>query len=362
MSENTQTTDDPLVEVRNLRTRYTTKRDGKTTHVDAVDGVSFDIRRGEIFGLVGESGCGKSTIAKSIMGILPRKGEVVGGDVRFKGNDLTGMSERDLRRTRWEEIAMISQSAMNALDPVYTVGQQMREAIDAHRDMSREKMDERIEELFRIMGIGADRIEDYPHQFSGGMKQRAMIAMALLLEPDFVIADEPTTALDLISQDGILYHLEELQRDLGTTMLLITHDMSVVSELCDRTAVMYAGKIAELGRTASIFGEPTHPYTMGLKNAFPSLLGHDEELIHIPGSPPQLVGLDEQCRFAERCPFVGPECWEKTPPLIQQAPDQEAACLRTEELGVEMMRAEAREKETWQVVKDHDPVERTGNY
>ncbi len=338
-----------LLDVDSLRTQYTID-DGRRT-IDAVDNVSFGIERGEVFGLVGESGCGKSTIAKSILGLLPDNGTVVDGTITFDETDLTDLPHEQLRQTRWERISLISQSAMNAFDPVYTIREQIREAIDVHRDMSTEAADDRIEELFEVVGIDAERLDDYPHQFSGGMKQRAMIAMALVLEPDLVIADEPTTALDVISQDTILYYLEQLQKELDAAILLITHDMSVVAELCDRTAVMYAGKLAEVGPTESVFESPYHPYTMGLRNAFPTAHAKtaEQKIVSIPGSPPELSEVSEQCRFAPRCPFAAPECLEQTPPMEFQKPEQAAACLRINELGVESMRADARESDNWKL-------------
>jgi len=337
-----------LLDVDDLRTEYRVEEDDEPAALTAVDGVSFGIEAGESFGLVGESGCGKSTIAKSIMRILPNNGSIAGGEIRFKGENLADLSGEAMRRTRWEEIALVSQSAMNALDPVYTVGTQIREAMTEHDSpLSRAEMDDRIADLFEMVGIDPDRMEDYPHQFSGGMKQRAMIAMALVLDPDLIIADEPTTALDVISQDTILYHLEKLQEETGAAMLLITHDMSVVAEVCDRTGVMYAGEMVERGPTDGVFDAPYHPYALGLKNAFPSVRGGQDELISIPGSPPRLVGLDEGCRFAERCPFATDECRAVTPPLERRDEDHDAACIRIEEVGVERLRAEASKRDTW---------------
>lgn len=338
-----------LLELDSLCTEYALEDDGSRT-LTAVDDVSFGIEEGQSFGLVGESGCGKSTIAKSIMRILPNNGSIADGNIYFKDRELTGLSGEQMRRTRWEEIALISQSAMNALDPVYTVGEQIREAVREHESsMDREETDARIAELFEMVGIDPDRMEDYPHQFSGGMKQRAMIAMALVLDPDLIIADEPTTALDVISQDTILYHLEKLQEETGAAMLLITHDMSVVAEVCDRTGVMYAGKLAELGPTDGVFEAPYHPYTLGLKNAFPSIRGDDDELISIPGSPPQLVNLDEQCRFAERCPFATDKCRQATPQLEPQAENHDTACIRIDEIGVDTLREKTSDRQTWQM-------------
>lgn len=337
-----------MLEIDHLVTRYSVSNDGRSQSLDAVDDVSFTVDSDEIFGLVGESGCGKSTIANSIMRILPDNGWIPSGSIRFKGQDLADVSEKEMRRIRWEEIALISQSAMNAFDPVYTIGEQIREAISVHRDMPRSEMDARIADLFETVGIDPERASDYPHQFSGGMKQRAMIAMALVLKPDLIIADEPTTALDVISQDTILHYIEELQEETGAAILLITHDMSVVAEMCDRIGVMYAGKLAEIGPTDAVFQHPLHPYTMGLKHAFPSTTARDEELISIPGSPPDLIDIDAGCRFASRCPFAVDDCHSITPSMeSHDDPDHAAACIRIEELGADKLRRDAAEPATW---------------
>ena len=332
-----------MLEVRDLRTRYSLTEGGE---LDAVDGVSFDIGEGTVFGLVGESGCGKSTVAKSVIRTLSRNGSVVDGEIRFKGTDLLDASPEELRRIRWEEIALISQSAMNSLDPVYTAGEQIREAIRAHRDVDREWMDDRVQELFEVVGIDPDRAEDYPHQFSGGMKQRVMIAMSLVLDPDLIIADEPTTALDVVNQDTILHYLERLQEETDASILLITHDMGVVADICDRVGVMYGGHLVEEGPTVDVFTNPVHPYTVGLKNSFPSLRGDSDDLTTIPGSPPDLRRIGTQCRFAARCPFATDRCRREDPSLEEHAPDHSAACFRIDELGEEIRRRGAA-RGTW---------------
>lgn len=345
-----------MLEVDHLVTRYSLDSDTGNDYIDAVDDISFEIREQEIFGLVGESGCGKSTVAQSVMGILPDNGSVVDGSIEFKGQDLTSISHAEFRTLRWEEIALISQSAMNAFDPVYTVGQQIREAIQVHREMSRAEMDTRIADLFETVGIDPARMEDYPHQFSGGMKQRAMIAMALVLEPDLIIADEPTTALDVISQDTILHYLETLQDKTGASVLLITHDMSVVAELCDRIGVMYAGRLAEVGTAEDVFDHPTHPYTMGLLNALPSSVERGEDLISIPGSPPDLGGIEAHCRFVDRCPFATEECWQGDPPMEEHEPSHRAACIRVDEVGGDTFRTEASKHGTWRRPESTGPT------
>lgn len=336
-----------LLEVSNLRTRYTVTEDNEEKPLYAVDGVSFSIKEGEVFGLVGESGCGKSTIAQSLMRLLPRNGKIMDGSITFDGQDLSDLSNSEMRKIRWERISMVSQSAMNAFDPVHTIGAQIREAIEVHRDMPREEMDNRARELFEVVGLEPDRLSDYPHQFSGGMKQRAMIAMALVLEPDLIIADEPTTALDVISQDTILHYLETLQEETGAAILLITHDMSVVAELCDTIGVMYAGKLAENGPAEKIFGDSLHPYTMGLKNAFPRLQDRQSNLISIPGSPPDLLEIESKCRFADRCPFATDDCISVDPPMESYDDDHEAACIRIDELGAAELRNRASNQGTW---------------
>ncbi|MBW1993288.1 MAG: ABC transporter ATP-binding protein, partial [Deltaproteobacteria bacterium] len=273
-----------LLEIRNLKIHYRTK----TGIVKAVDDVSFSIERGGTLGLVGESGCGKTTIAKAIMRLLPRNGMIAGGEILFDGRNLVNLSDEELRKYRWENVAMISQSAMNSLNPVARVGSQLIEAIQAHRQVSVEQATRRMEEVFELVGLSIERARDYPHQFSGGMKQRAVIAMALLLNPELIIADEPTTALDVLVQDQIILKIKELLNKLNNAMILITHDIAVVAETCERMVVMYAGKIMEHADTDDIFYNPYNPYTLGLQNAFPSVKGERKELISIPGYPPLL--------------------------------------------------------------------------
>jgi len=291
----------------------------------AVDGVSFRIEDGEYLGLVGESGCGKSTIAKAILGILPTNGAISGGAMRYQGRDLLGLTSGELRQVRWRDIALVPQSAMNGFDPVYTVEQQLDEAIRAHASMPRAERQKRIHELFAMVGLESSRLKDYPHQFSGGMRQRAMIAMAMVLDPTLVVADEPTTGLDVIVQDQILARIKEIHAKLNKTMLLITHDMAVVAENCDKIVVMYAGKVMEYGANA-VFQQPYHPYTMGLCSAFPDLHEEDRPLISIPGSPPGLLSPPSGCRFAQRCPFSTERCVAESPALLEIEAGHFAAC------------------------------------
>ena len=334
--------DAPLLEASNLTIEYRTRDHGD---LRAVDGIDFIVDEDETFGLVGESGCGKSTVAQAILGLLPGNGDVVDGEFRFRGVDMTELSKKEMDRIRWNHISMISQGAMNALNPVHRISAQIIEAIQAHRDVGKKEAKERVAELFELVGIDPARMDDYPHQFSGGMKQRAYIAMALALEPALVIADEPTTALDVIVQDQILKRINELQDELGISMILITHDISVVAETCDRLGVMYSGKLMEYGNLKSIFKNPYNPYTLGLQNAFPSLSGEKQDLISIPGSPPNLTELPQGCRFEKRCPFSTEECSTSHPPLEGVEEDHYSACYHHEK--VDRMRERAKLRQTW---------------
>ena len=330
-----------LLEIKNLKIHYRTK----SGVVEAVDDISFAVESGGTLGLVGESGCGKTTIAKAIMRLLPRNGIIAGGKIVFKDRDLVKLSMDEVRKYRWEEIAMISQSAMNALNPVARVGNQLIEAMQAHRQVGRDKAARRMAEVFDLVGLSIERARDYPHQFSGGMKQRAVIAMALLLEPDLIIADEPTTALDVLVQDQIIVKIKELLSQLSNAMILITHDIAVVAETCERMVVMYAGKIMEHADTDAIFHNPYNPYTLGLQNAFPSVKGELKKLISIPGFPPLLVNPPPGCRFATRCPFSLPVCREQEPLLEEIAPGHFNACHRAAD--VELIRSESKKEKTW---------------
>jgi oligopeptide/dipeptide ABC transporter ATP-binding protein len=297
----------------------------------AVDGVTFAISAGENFGLVGESGCGKTTVAKSIIRLLPENGEIAGGRILFRGKDLTQESHETIRRIRWKEISMISQSAMNALDPVYSVGAQIVEAIRAHERVSSGAARDRAARLFQMVGLRETRLKEFPHQFSGGMKQRAVIAMALALNPSLIIADEPTTALDVIMQAQVLRRINGIRAASGSSMLMITHDISVIAETCDRMAVMYAGRIMEIGTVIQVLKRPKHPYTLGLKNAFPSIRGAVADLVSIPGFPPNLIHPPSGCRFTDRCPFAVELCGDEAPELRELEPGHWAACHRSDD-------------------------------
>lgn len=335
-----------LLEVKNLSIDYITQ-DGD---LNVVDDISFDLKQGESLGLVGESGCGKTTLAKTIMRLLPDNGVITGGQIIFKGEDIVKKNKEEIRKLRLNEIAMISQSAMNSLNPVYTVGEQLVEGIRAHTNATKAEATKRAEEVFEIIGLDAKRLKSFPHQLSGGMKQRAIIAMALTLNPSLIIADEPTTALDVVVQDKILSKILEIQKQINSSMIFITHDISVVSEICETIVVMYAGKIMEKASTKVFFKNPYHPYSLGLKNAFPSILEIGEELISIPGSPPDLMIKQKGCRFQERCPFRTELCQEVLPELIEVEKDHLMACHYPER--VEEFREKAKEKETWEMVRE----------
>ena len=288
-----------LLEVRGLRTSFHTS-DGV---VRAVTGVDFHVSRGEIMGLVGESGCGKSVTSLSIMRLIAPPGRIEGGEVLFRGRDLLRLSPRQMREMRGENISMIFQQPTSSLNPVYDVGMQLGEVLEIHRRMKRRAGRERALELLRMVGIPDPRrrLDAFPHELSGGMAQRVMIAMALACEPELLIADEPTTALDVTIQAQILDLMRELQRETGTAIVLITHDLGVVAEMCDRVAVMYAGEIVEQTDVGDLFDDPRHPYTQGLIGSVPKLGEMREELAVIPGSVPNLIDLPPDCRFAPRC-------------------------------------------------------------
>lgn len=274
----------------------------------AVDQVSLSVENGDVMGLVGESGCGKSTLIKAIINLLPSNGKILEGEVVFSGTDLTKLTKDQMRKKRWKEISLITQSAMNSLNPVYRVGNQITEAILEHDDVSKETAMKKACELFDLVGLDRSRLEDYPHQYSGGMKQRAIIAMSLALNPKLIIADEPTTALDVIVQSQILERINALLDGYSGSMILVTHDISVVAQTCNKVAVMYGGKIIEYGDVVQVLKRPNHPYTMGLKNAFPSLTGEKKDLISINGTPPDLSQPITGCRFKDRCPFAVDKC------------------------------------------------------
>ena len=304
----------PVLKVEGLSVAYATD----AGPLVAVDDVDFELARGEFLAIVGESGCGKSTLLYAIARLLgsPLPGEIVGGRVLFQGKDLVLLEERELRRVRWRDLSVVMQSAMNALNPVLTVAEQMRDACRAHSNMSKKEIEERSREVLRLVSIDPVHLHSYPHQLSGGMRQRAMIAMALLFTPDLVIMDEPTSALDVVAQRSLMVQIKELQERLGFAVIFVTHDMSLVSHFSDRLLVMYAGQVAELSQTRDLFDRPLHPYSKGLLEAFPSIRGPKVRLLGIPGAPPDLANPPAGCRFAPRCAHVQPRCTEAEVPLF----------------------------------------------
>ncbi len=308
------TTEDAVLRVQDLSVAYATD----AGPVVAVDHVDFEVGRGEFLAIVGESGCGKSTLLYAIARLLgsPLPGEIIGGQVLFQGRDLVLLEEKALRQVRWRDLSVVMQSAMNALNPVLTVAEQMRDACRAHSGMSRAEIEERSREVLRLVSIDPIHLHSYPHQLSGGMRQRAMIAMALLFTPELVLMDEPTSALDVVAQRSLMVQIKELQERLGFAVIFVTHDMSLVSHFSDRLLVMYAGQVAELSATRELFDRPLHPYSQGLFEAFPSIRGPKVRLVGIPGSPPDLADPPVGCRFAPRCPYAEPRCTAAEVPLF----------------------------------------------
>jgi len=318
----------PILEVDDLRTWFHT-RDGV---VKAVDGISFSVDRGEVLGIVGESGCGKSVTSLSIMGLVPKPGRIESGRIMFDGRDLVTMSKRQLRDVRGKRVSMIFQQPQSALNPVQRVGDQIAEVYELHQQLKKAVGRQRAVEVLEMVGIPdpGRRAKSYPHEMSGGMAQRVMIAMALALEPELLIADEPTTALDVTIQAQILDLMRDLQRDFGTAVVLITHDLGVVAEMAHRVAVMYAGQIVEQNSVAGLFADPRHPYTQGLIGSIP-VLGHQVDALEtIPGIVPKLVDLPPGCRFAERCQARVEHdltiCTEQDPELFEVSEGQQARC------------------------------------
>ena len=293
-----------LLEVKNLTVEYRLRE--KT--IKAVNDVSFDLERGDALGVVGESGCGKTSLALALTSLLPANGRISYGTISLDGLNLRELEERELRNIRWKKISMIFQSAMNSLDPLYKVGDFLMEALGSDQKGSKSGGMKRIEELFKLVGLSYETVDRYPHELSGGMKQRVVIAMSLLHNPDLVIADEPTTALDVIVQDQILRKIRELQKKFQIALILISHDISTVVETCDKMAVMYAGEIVELGSVESIFEETYHPYTKALLKSVLSIRGPLKELATLPGHPPDLVHPMSGCAFAPRCKHARDSC------------------------------------------------------
>jgi oligopeptide/dipeptide ABC transporter ATP-binding protein len=318
--------DVPVLEVSGLSVDYVLDRGD----VRAVDDVSFTLDRGEFLGIVGESGCGKSTLLFAVAQLLSSPARVAAGSVKFEGTNMVGMTDQQLSAIRWRDMSVVMQSAMNALNPVTSIGAQFKDVMRAHGKPSREEIAARSAEVLRMVGIDPVHLRSYPHQLSGGMRQRAMIAMAMLFTPDLVIMDEPTSALDVVAQRSLMVQIKELQVTYGFAVIFVTHDMSLISHFSDRLMVMYAGQVDELGATRAVFDRPLHPYTQGLLEAFPSIHGPKVPLKGIPGNPPDLGRLPAGCRFHPRCPYAEQRCAEVAPELYQL--DQALVrCLRRED-------------------------------
>jgi len=320
-----------LLEVKNLKTYFYTD-DGVAK---AVDDVSFSLDKGETLGIVGESGCGKSVSALSIMRLIPEPpGKIAGGEILFKGKNVLNFTEKEMQEMRGNDIGMIFQEPMTSLNPVFTCGDQIEEAVILHQKLNKEQAKEKALEMLRLVGIPApeQRYNEYPHQLSGGMRQRIMIAMALSCNPELLIADEPTTALDVTVQAQILELIEKLQKDLGMGVIIITHDLGVIAEVSDMVCVMYASKVAEYGTADQIFYNSKHPYTIGLLNSIPKLSAGHKKLATIDGSVPAPTNYPAGCHFCTRCTFAIDKCWNEQPPLFEIEPGHTSACWRTAEI------------------------------
>lgn len=313
--------------------------------VRAVDHARLSLEPASLLGLVGESGCGKTTLARAVMGVLPQGARIESGRILFDGTDLVALSARQRRARRWRDIAFVPQSAMNSFDPVWRLRAQMREVLRGRGGLSRTETATRATELFMMVGLDPQRLADFPHQFSGGMRQRAAIALALALQPRLVIADEPVTALDVIVQRQVLETFQGLAERLSLAAIVVTHDVSVVAFLCDAVAVMYAGEVIESGPTRAVLGAPLHPYTMGLINAFPSVEADNHILTPIRGAPPDLLTPPPGCRFAPRCPFAEARCVTTRPLRHVDTPTHSALCHRASEAP--LLATHARESATW---------------
>jgi peptide/nickel transport system ATP-binding protein len=330
-----------LVEVENLTMDYVVKGG----RVSAVHDVSFTLARGGSLGLVGESGCGKTSAALTLLRLQADNAEITHGQVRLGGLNLLSLSEDQMRRHRWNDVAMVFQGAMNAWNPVYRIGDQIREALDLHWPvkLSRDQARERITELFALVGLPPEDMDRYPHEFSGGMRQRATIAMALSCNPQVIIADEPTTALDVIVQDQILKELKTIQSELGMSIIYISHDIAVIAQVTEHTGVMYAGKLVEYGDTQRIFGTPRHPYAWLLLSSTPSITGPRRKLAPLVGEPPDLMHPPSGCRFHPRCPFATEKCSRVEPLMEDVGEGQLVACWNHEKVPVGLSETAAEE-------------------
>lgn len=322
----------PLLEVRDLVMNY----EIKSGMVSAVEGVSFTVPRGKSLGLVGESGCGKTSVALALLQLQAPNARILGGQVILDGENLLDLDRESIRARRWNDISMVFQGAMNSWNPVYTVGDQIREAIDLHWDPkpSAAQARNRIVELFEMVGLNPEMIDRYPHEFSGGMKQRAVIAMALSCDPKLIVADEPTTALDVIVQEQILQELRKIQDEFGMSIIYISHDIAVIAEITDLIGVMYAGKLVEMGPTDVVFSRPRHPYTWLILSSTPSITGERRQLAPLEGEPPNLLDPPSGCRFHPRCPFATEKCVNEEPPLEEISAGHSTACWHYDEVPV----------------------------
>lgn len=314
---------DNVLSVNELTMHYTTR----AGEVSAVNDVSFSLEKGQSMGLVGESGCGKTSIAISLLKLLPDNAEIKGGNIFLNGTDVVPLKEDEMRKLRWSKISMVFQAAMNALNPVYKVGDQIIEAMEEHGIVeTNQQAREHVVELFNLVGLEPKMMDQYPHEYSGGMRQRAIIAMALSCSPDIIIADEPTTALDVIVQDSLLREMIVLQDKLDMSMIYISHDIAVIAEVTERIGVMYAGRLAEFGTAEEIFKHPLHPYSFGLMSAFPSIVGPKRELATLPGEPPDLISPPSGCRFHPRCPYATEICSQEVPEFKDMGGQHYASC------------------------------------
>jgi peptide/nickel transport system ATP-binding protein len=312
-----------ILDVKDLRVYYNTRHGT----VKAVDSVSFDLDKKEILGIAGESGCGKTTTVLSIMKLLPPNASIEGGEILFRGKDIIKISDSELRKIRWSEISMIFQSSMNALNPVIKIRDQIGEAILIHEKVPEEEVKKRTDNLAKLVGLQSSRFDSYPHEFSGGMKQRSVIAMSLACNPSILIADEPTTALDVIVQAKILKMINEIKKKTGVALIWVTHDLSVIAEVCDRVLVMYAGKIVEEARVQQLIENPKHPYVQKMLNSFPSLSkSRNERLSFIEGSPPSLLSPPSGCRFHPRCNYKTARCVDVEPEPVNVGKDHKVIC------------------------------------
>ena len=316
-------TREPLIQIQNLNVEYRTVRGA----VRAVENVSFELYPNEVFGLAGESGCGKTTVANAMTRLLKPPAYITGGKLMFRDTNILELDAEQLRAFRWDQLAIVFQSAMNALNPVLTIGNQIIDAMQAHQAIAYAEARAHAKRLLRTVGIDVARVDSYPHQLSGGMRQRAVIAIALALNPELIIMDEPTTALDVVVQKQILQEIKDLREQFGFSILFITHDLSLLVEISDRIGIMYAGKFVEAGPAQEIFSDPKHPYTDRLMNSFPTVHGPRRELLGIPGAPPDLIDPPAGCRFHPRCELaIAGECETVVPPLIRIGDHRDVAC------------------------------------